>query len=62
MDAPAEPAPVTLRQQIQALPPHLLAAWRARFVTTDEIAADARAILGEKVAGCAVRPGLMRAG
>lgn len=50
MDAPDEPAPVTLRQQIQALPPHLLTAWRTRYVATDEIAAEARAILGDEVA------------
>ena len=50
MDAPARPAPVTLRQQIQDLPSAILTAWRTRYVASDDIADDARAILGDEIA------------
>lgn len=37
--------PVTLRQQVNALPAYVLAAWRTRYATSDTVDLQARALL-----------------
>ncbi len=44
------PKPVTLRQQVEVLPNHILTTWRSRYVPSDGVDLEARAILNQEVA------------
>lgn len=44
-----------MRQQVAALPPYVLAAWRSRYGVTDGVDLEARAMLGQEAA--AIRAG-----
>ncbi len=55
LPAPDKPELITLRQQVAALPPYVLAAWRSRYGVTDGMDLEARAMLGQEAA--AVRTG-----
>lgn len=55
LPAPDKPEPVTLRQQVAALPLHVLAAWRSRYGVIDGVDLEARAMLDKEAA--AVRAG-----
>ena len=55
LPAPGKPEPVSLRQQVAALPLHVLTAWRSRYGVTDGVDLEARAMLGQEAA--AVRAG-----
>jgi len=46
--APDKPEPVTLRQQVTALPSYVLAAWRTRYGVTDGMDLEARALLNKE--------------
>lgn len=48
MDDLAEP--ITLRQQVGALPADVLATWRMRYVAVDGVDLQARALLGAEAA------------
>lgn len=46
--APGKPEPVTLRQQVAALPSYVLEAWRTRYGVTDGMDLEARALLNKE--------------
>ena len=48
--APDRPYPVTLRQQVAALPAYVLKAWRTRYAATDGLDLQARAMLNQEAA------------
>ncbi len=50
MNAPVTSEPITLRQQVNALPAYVLAAWRSRYVPVDGVDLEARAMLNQEAA------------
>ncbi len=50
MNAPVTSEPITLRQQVNVLPAYILAAWRTRYVPTDGVDLEARALLNKEAA------------
>jgi len=50
MGVPETSEPATLRQQVGALPPYILTAWRSRYVTVDGVDLEARAMLNQEAA------------
>ena len=45
-----EPPQTTLREQVGALPAYILAAWRSRYVPSDGVDLEARAMLKQEAA------------
>ena len=50
MRVPVTSEPVTLRQQVNALPAYVLAAWRTRYALSDGVDLEARALLDQEAA------------
>lgn len=57
--APDKPNPVTLHQQVAALPAYVLKAWRTRYAMTDGLDLEARAMLNQEEAA-AIRAGVVQ--
>ena len=50
MSISVTPEPITIGQQVSALPAYVLAAWRSRYALVDGVDLEARAVLNQEAA------------